>query len=69
MLYNGIANHDFVNSVRKSELENMTFEGVVCKGGTDKHGNVNMFKIKSQAWLDKLKNRFADDEKMFELLK
>ena len=69
LVYEGKANQDFVESVRNSTLEGMTFEGVVCKGGVDKHGNVARFKVKSKAWLDQLKHKYADNEAMFELLK
>jgi hypothetical protein len=69
LLYIGKANREFIESVRSSTLSNMTLEGVVCKGGVDKHGNVSRFKIKSEAWLNLLKNKFKNDEKMFELLK
>lgn len=68
VLHEGKATEQFITSVKNSTLDGMTFEGVVCKGGTDKHGNVDMFKVKSLAWLQKLKFQCAGDEKMFELL-
>lgn len=45
-----------------------SFEGVVCKGGRDKRGNVIMFKIKSDGWYDKLRLRCAGDEALFKKL-
>lgn len=46
---------EFEQRVRNGELG--TFEGVVCKGrtATDKYGKPIMFKIKNQAWIDKVK--------------
>jgi hypothetical protein len=47
----------------------MTFEGVVCKGANDKKTKMPiMFKIKSQAWLDKLKEHCKEDEALFNKL-
>lgn len=56
LLYRGKANEDFIKSVHFSELEGMTFEGVVCKGPWNKKRNMPwMFKVKSNAWIEKLK--------------
>lgn len=63
-LYFGRIGPEFLQSVKESTLEGMTFEGVVCK--TIKGG---MFKVKSQAWYDKLKKKCGDDEEQFEKLK
>lgn len=69
VLYTGKPNQDFIRSVRESTLEGMTFEGVVCKGGLNKYRQPTAFKIKSQAWLDRLKTKCGDDEALFERLK
>jgi len=53
VLYEGHVNSIFVDEVKQSNLDGMTYEGCVCKG-IDKKQLV-MFKIKSNAWLDKLK--------------
>lgn len=66
-LYMGKANHDFEKSVRDSTLEGMTFEGVVCKG-IRKGRHLTMFKIKSQIWIDKLKEYCAGDDHKFKQL-
>lgn len=66
ILYRGTPTHDFMESVKNSELEGMTFEGVVCKGGYDSRGRLVVFKVKSQAWLDALKNKFEDRPDLFE---
>ena len=69
VLYEGNANDDFVRSVRNGTLEGMTFEGVICKGGLDNRRRPISFKIKNQAWLDRLKDKCGDDEKLFARLK
>lgn len=56
LLYHGNANEDFIKLVHNSELEGMTCEGVVCKGTVrHKKESPHMFKIKSNAWIDRLK--------------
>lgn len=66
-LYWGRANVTFEESVRANTLPGMTFEGVVCKG-VHKGKHLTMFKIKSRAWLDKLKNFCQGDEALFRRL-
>lgn len=68
VLYEGKANQPFIESVRNSLLSGMTFEGVVCKGGIDSRNRLIVFKIKSRAWLTKLKTKCGDDLAMFESL-
>lgn len=68
ILYEGIANAPFVESVRESQLDGMTFEGVVCKGALDSRRRPTMFKLKSQAWLDAVKARYGHDEKVLQEL-
>jgi len=65
LLYYGKANSDFVKSVNEGVLEDMTFEGVVCKSQELVRNQQVRFKVKNQAWLDKLKHKCGDDEKMF----
>lgn len=62
VLYEGKANQPFVEAVQESNLEGMTFEGVVCKGAK------KPFKVKSQEWLAALKFKCEDDEEMFRRL-
>ena len=70
VLHYGKANATFEASVRQGTLKGMTFEGVVCKGPLDKKKKmVTMFKIKSHAWLDKLRGYCGDNEKLFEEMK
>lgn len=67
--YEGHVTKELFDKVKKSTLKGMTFEGVVCKGANDKKVKEPiMFKIKSQAWLDKLKEHCKDDENLFEKL-
>ena len=69
VLYEGKANATFYEKVRTSNLNEMTFEGVVCKGANDKKTHMPiMFKIKSRAWLDRLKQHCGKDDKLFEKL-
>lgn len=68
LLHHGLIDEEFVTSVRESTLAGMSFEGVIVKGVPDKRGQ-GMFKIKSQAWLDVLKDRCGDNHKLFEKLK
>ncbi len=70
LLYYGKANVDFESEVRKGLLHGMTFEGVVCKGPLDKKKKmVTMFKIKSHAWLNKLREHCGENDKLFEVMK
>lgn len=69
VLFEGKVNSTFVDEVKASSLEGMTFEGVVCKGQNDKKTKMPiMFKIKSRAWLDKLKTFCKGDENLFNRL-
>lgn len=63
----GNANQLFEQQVRDGTHPNVSFEGVVCKYVLRKD-QVGMFKIKTQAWLDRLKDKCGDDEKLFEKL-
>lgn len=56
VLHHGRVGEEVISLVHHSKLEGMTFEGVVCKGPWDKKHNMPyMFKIKSHAWIEKLK--------------
>jgi hypothetical protein len=69
MLYYGNANELLVEAVRNGTLEGMTFEGVVCKA-QEYHtpGIPLMFKLKSQAWLSKLKEYCKGDDNLYKIL-
>lgn len=69
VLYIGKADGNFVSSVKDSSLKGMPLEGVICKGSIDRKTKVPvMFKIKSNAWLDKLKIFCNNDEALYEKL-
>ena len=69
LVYTGNCNQIFVQSIKDGTCEGVTFEGVVCKASdADKYGHPIMFKVKSLAWIDKLKNHCKGDEKLFEQL-
>lgn len=68
MLYHGKANETFVSEVKESKLEGMTFEGVICKGKYQSPGLPLMFKVKNQAWFEKLRSYCKDDEELFKNL-
>ncbi len=58
VVYEGVMNYPFINDVRTGKYA--VVEGVVCKG-------VDWTcKIKTQTYLDRLKNRFGDDWEKFE---
>lgn len=69
ILYQGKVNASFISSVRDGTLSNMSGEGVVCKakGGHKSSPNI-VFKIKTQAWLDKLKSFCKEDYELYEKL-
>ena len=69
VLFEGKVTQEFKDSVRNSTLEGMTFEGVVCKGGLDNRRRPINFKLKSQVWFDKLRNKVGDNDALFEKLK
>ena len=53
--------HDYVDQVRQSKVEGITFEGVVGKAEIDK--KIIMEKAKTQAWIDKVLDRYGDKGK------
>lgn len=69
VLFEGHITTDFIDKVKASTLDGMTDEGVVCKGANDKKTKMPiMFKIKSRAWLDKLKIYCNGNEALFNKL-
>jgi hypothetical protein len=49
-----------LEEVKTRQLEGMSFEGVIAKAGSG-HGRV-MQKIKTQAWIDRVKEKFSSEE-------
>lgn len=69
VLYQGKVTVDLFDKVKQSMLPGMTAEGVVCKGASDSNAKMPvMFKIKSQAWLDRLKTYCNGNEQLFNQL-
>ncbi len=52
-----------VESIRNSEMDGVTFEGVVFKG-VRKGTHLTMFKVKSKAWIDKVKASYGENSYM-----
>ena len=68
ILYQGFLNEEFINKVKNGTLPFMTFEGVICKANQGSPGLPLMFKIKNQAWLNKLQEQCQGDMALFERL-
>jgi hypothetical protein len=67
--YEGYVTTELFDHVKQSTLEGMPFEGVVCKGADDNLTKMPvMFKVKSRAWLEKLKEYCKGDDNLFEKL-
>lgn len=66
VLYHGKVTTELFDQVKQSTLPGMGLEGVVCKGVYN--DKLIMFKIKSKAWLDKLKIHCGDNESLFNTL-
>ncbi len=63
LVYHGFVDDDVLEEINDGNLYGMSFEGVVCKAANPKNkGDTIMFKIKSQAWYDKVK---ANDKKSY----
>ena len=69
VLHTGPLTSDLIDQVKASTLVGMSLEGVVCKTWNPKKRNVDMFKIKSRAWLEKLREQCGENEKLFQRLK
>jgi predicted DNA-binding antitoxin AbrB/MazE fold protein len=70
LLHVGKISEELFQSVRNSTLPGMSFEGVICKGEfSQRDGGPIMAKIKSNAWLDKLKTLCNGDEALYNRLK
>ena len=65
LLYRGQVDREFVAAVRSGRLPGLTCEGVVCKSTVLERRVPVMFKVKSQAWLDRLRDVCAGDDALF----
>lgn len=69
VLYEGRISVELFDQVKQSTLPGMTFEGVVCKGASDTNARMPvMFKIKSKAWLERLREYCKGNDKLFTML-
>lgn len=65
LVYQGQVTREFVTAVRAGTLPGVTSEGVVCKGAEHERHKPVMFKVKAQAWLDRLRDLCAGDDALF----
>jgi hypothetical protein len=68
VIYEGNYNKEFVNSVRNNDFN--LKEGVVCKGVNTKskrHDNIWMCKVKTNEWLNRVKNTLGQERLKEEL--
>jgi len=69
VLYEGRITVEFFDQVKQSTLPGMGLEGVVCKAAPDTNAKMPvMFKVKSSAWLNKLRDFCNGNERLFEML-
>lgn len=69
ILHVGNITDDIIKQVREGTLPRMTYEGVVCKGAPLKNGYPpHMFKLKSQAWIDRVHSLYTDPKVLEQLL-
>jgi hypothetical protein len=71
VLYQGDTTQEFIDSVRDSTLSGMTLEGVICKAPNPngkKTSQPIMFKLKSEKWLELLREFVNYDEALFQRL-
>lgn len=69
IVYSGAVNKEIEDEIKNSKLPGITFEGVMCKptmSGSEKIPD--MFKIKTNAWLEKLKGYCKDNESLYKEL-
>ena len=69
-LYQGIIDEKLVSDVKNSILSGITFEGVVCKSSVQRKrfSDPIMFKIKTDMWIERLKEYCAGDDKLYHKL-
>lgn len=69
VLHSGIITKTLIDDIRHSRIRGMALEGVVAKTINNGKKPPHMCKIKSIAWLDKLRMFCNNDEKLFNILK
>lgn len=69
VLYTGKVTVELFDQVKQSTLPGMTFEGIVCKGSSLTAARMpTMFKVKSRAWLEKLRTYCKGNDNLFKML-
>lgn len=61
--------HEDMEAVRAGWFPGMPFEGVVVKGPVESPGRPLMYKVKSEKWLSRLREKCGDDTALFEKLR
>jgi len=68
LVFQGPISHPFVDAIQDGSIP-CSEEGVVCKGAPTKNGYPPMmFKIKTDAWIARLREKCGDDLNLFEKL-
>ncbi len=66
LLHRGNFNKELEEQIRNGSLEGMTFEGVVAKAPLSKKWEApTMFKVKNQAWIDRVKALHGDKAEQY----
>lgn len=69
LVHIGNVTNQFEQDIWNGTVPGVTFEGVVCKGAPLKKGYPpHMFKLKSKAWVDKVKSLYTDPKVLKSLL-
>jgi hypothetical protein len=66
-IYYGKINYEIENQIRSGTFAGASFEGVVCKSAPPKKWSLPiLFKVKNQAWIDKVKERYGHRNDLLE---
>lgn len=68
LLFEGILNNEIIQMVKNQTLPGITKEGVVGKQLSGRPGLPDMFKIKTDLWLNNLKSYCNGNEELFKKL-
>lgn len=69
LLYQGKLTDAIQADIRAGTFPGITFEGVIGKGAfSQRHGGPIQFKLKTAAWLSRLRNHCGDDDALFQRL-
>lgn len=69
VLFQGKITEGFIDAVKDGSLDDMTFEGVVCKGADPKNGKlICMYKVKNREWINRLRDYCGGNQALFRRL-